>query len=827
MSRRNVAPRRGPQLPNALLQKLGMEAVVDAGVRRHSRSVSGSGRPQFAGTRKEQRKEERANRGVAKASRYRKVSEMDLDEPARTPVVRRNPKVARANRPPPVEQSKSIQKKLRPAPPAMYTEDSDSDNRASSPGLVLDSSSRAFKERTAQDDDEIAALEKKLGLKTKKLPKSFNEDGLGDILEGLDSGEENKKRKREGNDWLERKRRKAQVQDQEDSSAEDDNLREDLSQISVSDDDILDEEDFARFFEDEDQQAPPPKMRENPYIAPRMGSEVSAAKYVPPSLRKAQNQGTEALNRIRRQIQGHLNKLSEANLISILNEIEAMYQSNARQDVSSTLIDLLLALFSDRSSLQSTFVILHASFVTAVYKVIGNDFRAEFVSRLVERLDSYANIKYDSTSKESNNLVSLLSYLFTFNVISSTLVFDYLRLYLETLNETNTELILRIVRDCGPQLRRDDPSSLKTIVQIMQKSSAEIAADGKETSVRTKFMIETITDLKNNKLRTATNGAGVASEHITRMRNALGSLNSRNLNGSEPLSISREDINNSDKKGKWWLVGASWKGNVEEDGSGNKPDGQSSNDLSDSDSEHVDLMALARQYRMNTDVRRSIFVSIMSALDFQDAHMRLLKLRLTRTQQQEIPKVLLHCAGAEQAYNPYYGLVAHKLCSEKKMKMAFQFSIWAFFKRLGEKGDGEESDDEENEPNVELREIVNLAKMYAELILDGVLTIGILKVLNLALLKDQTTNFLEVMFITITTGPAHKKKPSEKRLVDVFSKATDSPQLVKPLQYFIRKKVRKSDLVVEKDRQNLRRGCEIATDTLAMLEMTPSHSEFH
>jgi nucleolar MIF4G domain-containing protein 1 len=214
-------------------------------------------------------------------------------------------------------------------------------------------------------------------------------------------------------------------------------------------------------------------------------------------------------------------------------------------------------------------------------------------------------------------------------------------------------------------------------------------------------------------------------------------------------------------------------------------------------------------------------VSIMSALDFQDAHMRLLKLRLTRTQQQEIPKVLLHCAGAEQAYNPYYGLVAHKLCSEKKMKMAFQFSIWAFFKRLGEKGD-----DEENEPNVELREIVNLAKMYAELILDGVLTIGILKVLNLALLKDQTTNFLEVMFITITTGPAHKKKPSEKRLVDVFSKAADSPQLVKPLQYFIRKKVRKSDLVVEKDRQILRRGCEIATDTLAMLERTPSHSDF-
>jgi nucleolar MIF4G domain-containing protein 1 len=816
MSRRNVAPRSGPQLPNALLQKLG----VDAGGRQ-------TGSRKF--TPKEQRKDERVNRGSAKASRYQrrqKVSEMEYgdEDAAKTPVVRRNPKISRVNRPPPVEQPKFIQKKSRPTPPAMYTEESDLDSRASSPSLVLDSSSRLFKERAAKDEDEILSLQKKLGLKTKKLPKSFDEDGLGDLLEGLDSDEGNKKRKREGDDWLERKRRKAQVHDQECSSAEDNDILEDLGEDSVSDDDSPGEEEFARFSEDEDEQAspPPPKKRENPYIAPRTGSEVSAAKYVPPSLRKAQNPDTEALSRIRRQIQGHLNKLSEANLISILNEIETMYRSNARQDISSTLIDLLLALFSDRSNLQSTFVILHASFVTAVYKVIGIDFRAEFVSRLVERLDSYTDIKYDSTSKESNNLVSLLSYLFTFNVISSTLVFDYLRLYLETLNETNTELVLRIIQDCGPQLRRDDPTSLKRIVQIMQKSSAEFAADGKKTSVRTKFMIETITDLKNNKLRTAKNGAGAASEHITRMRKALGSLNSRNLKGSEPLSISREDINNSDKKGKWWLVGASWKGGVEEDGSGNRPDGQSSDDLNDSDTEHVDLMALARQYRMNTDVRRSIFVSIMSALDFQDAHMRLLKLRLTRTQQQEIPKVLLRCAGAEQAYNPYYGLVAQKLCSEKKMKMAFQFSIWAFFKRLGEKGDDEESDDEENEPNVDLREIVNLAKMCAELILDGVLTIGILKVLNLALLKDQTTNFLEIMFTTITAGPAHKKKPSEKRLVDVFSKAADSPQLVKPLQYFIRKKVSKSDLVAEKDRQNLRRGCEIAMDTLAMLERTPS-----
>lgn len=827
MSRRD-ALRNGPQLPQAFLQKLGVDEQP-------ARRQNAPRRTAFDGNRKEQRKDQRAQRGAIKASKYQqraaKVSEgrPNAEELAEKPVVRQQPRVGKPSRQIPAEaQPKYLMKKpSRLVVPTPSSEDSDLDSRASSPGLVLDSSSKAFKERAAQDEDEISALEKKLGLKAKKLPKSFDEDGLGDLLDGLDSGDENKKRKREEDDWLEQKRRKGRINEPEDeelSDAEDNDLSDDLEELSISQEDGMSEEEFASFSDDKETSSviSPPRKRENPYIAPTTGSATPAAKYIPPSLRKVEDSDTEARSRIRRQIQGHLNKLSEANIISILNEVERMYQSNARQDITSTLIDLLLALFSDRSSLQSTFVILHASFIAAVYKVLGIDFGAEFVSKLVERLDSYADSKSDTPGKESNNLVSLLSYLFTFNVINSTLVFDYLRLFLEELNETNTELVLRIVRDCGPQLRQDDPSSLKRIVQLMQNASAKIAADGKDTSVRTKFMIETITDLKNNKMRAATNNAGVASEHITQMRKALGSLNNRNLKGSEPLRISREDINNSDKKGKWWLVGASWKGNTEDNppqlqqGSGHTSHGQD-----DADTDHIDLLALARQYRMNTDIRRSIFVSIMSASDFQDAHLRLLKLRLKRAQEQEIPKVLLRCAGAEQAYNPYYTLVAKKLCSEKNMKKAFQFSIWDFFKMVGEKGDDEDSGDEENESVVEVREIVSIAKMYADLIVDGALTIGILKVLNLALLKEQANTFLEVMLIAIMSGSAKKTPPSEKVLSDVFSKAGDSPQLIKPLRYFIKKKLRKSDLVAKREQETLKRGCSIALDTLAMLE-TPS-----
>jgi nucleolar MIF4G domain-containing protein 1 len=481
-------------------------------------------------------------------------------------------------------------------------------------------------------------------------------------------------------------------------------------------------------------------------------------------------------------------------------------------------------MFCSRSSLQNTFVILHAAFAAAVYKVVGVDFGAELLSQLVDRYDQYHTA--NTTGKESLNMISLLSNLFTFNVVNSTLVFDHIRLLLADLSENNTELLLRLIRDCGPQLRQDDPSSLKSIVQLMQKEVARMNASGEHMSVRTKFMIETITDLKNNKMKAATNNAGLSSEHITQMRKALGSLNNRTLRASEPLRISRDDIKNSDRKGKWWLVGASWKGNEPQP----QPQPDEAVEVPDMHDEHIadedsiDLLALARHYRMNTDVRRSIFVALLSAMDYNDAHMRLLKLRLKRSQEQEIPKVLLRCAAGEKPYNHYYTLVAKKLCLDKRMRKAFQFGLWGFFRRLGENPDMDDEDDghEEDEEMVEMTEIANLAKLYAHLILDGAETIGVLKVLDLAYIKERTNMFVELLLIMIMTEAA---SVGEKALVKVFERAVETPQVVRRLQFFLKKNVRKSDLVAKADREVVKRGCKVALDTLSSLERSEALGE--
>lgn len=333
-----------------------------------------------------------------------------------------------------------------------------------SPSLNLP---QGTKDRLRADDAEIAALEKALGLKgTGSLPKSFTDDGLDILLDGLeDSGEKEEalkvKRKRiEEEDWLERKRRKARGEVTSDLETEDEVLHskrsQDWSDCSSTDDGSSgsgeDDEGDTFGFSNEKSSSPEPqsrKPRENPYKAPILTSNSTvSSKYIPPSLRAEDTSVTQDLSTLRRQLQGLLNRLSEANLLSVLGEVEKIYQTNARQHVSVTLLDLLMGLLCDPTSLQDTFIILHAGFIAAIYKIIGTEFGAQTIQRIdKELIECYSSeVKVDSTTKRSVNLISLLAELYNFQVIGSNLIYDFIRLFLEDLSETSAELIMKIMR---------------------------------------------------------------------------------------------------------------------------------------------------------------------------------------------------------------------------------------------------------------------------------------------------------------------------------------------------------------------------------------------
>ncbi|KZL81243.1 mif4g domain-containing protein [Colletotrichum incanum] len=715
--------------------------------------------------------------------------------------------------------------------------------------------SRGMQEKLAKDDAEIEQLERKLGMKKgrKSLPKSFKDDGLddllGDLIDASDLDEGGRKAKSEAEEWLAQKRRKAtgtlanarralendeEDEDEAEFSDEFDSPSDDDDAMASENLDASDDQGSFEGFDSEEEETvqDTKRVRENPYLPPvAVGTQLP--KYIPPSLRASSGGDADVEAQIRRKLQGPVNRVAEANLTSIVGEIERIYQEHPRGHTNNILTGLLMAQICDPTSKPDTLLVLSAGFIAALYKVIGVDFAAHFLTTSIERFQVErekavtAAAEQRIPTKETSNLLTVLAEMYIFRVIGSNLVFDFVRLLLGDLSELNAELLLRIVRVAGPQLRKDDPLALKDIVSLIRPAVTKIG-EGNLT-VRTKFMIETISDLKNNKIKAGAQDLVILNEHVTRMRKVLGSLDTLKLKATEPLRIGLKDIENADRTGKWWLVGASWAGQSAQDakrddgqdavsarlGSGNGSGGDDDVIIADVDDLATpDYAQLAREQGMNTDVRRAIFIALVAAADYQDAYMRILKLRLNKYNRREVPNVLLQCSGAQQHYNPYYTLVARKFCGDSRIKHAFQDTLWTLFRRLGEPLFGEEPEEEDEEAAND-RRLINTAKMVGSLVADGSISLGILKPLNLAYVKGTTSLFVEVMLITMLQECSRVKNESLEQALSVPLSSGLAPALARSIGYFLRKKVRVTDLVVGKrDTKKVKEACKVAEGLL-------------
>ncbi len=339
------------------------------------------------------------------------------------------------------------------------------------------------------------------------------------------------------------------------------------------------------------------------------------------------------------------------------------------------------------------------------------------------------------------------------------------------------------------------------------------------------FMIDSINDLKNNKVKAGAVVSAINAEHTARMRKVLGSLNTRKLLSTEPLRVGLDDIEQSDKKGKWWLVGASWAGNSADGAKGVLPlplptgaptetddDVQVLGAWADDVPDVSELDRLAREQGMNTEVRRAVFVSLLSAADYEDAHARLLKLRLTKHDKKEIPNVLIQCVGSEEQYNPYYGLVGREGCSDRKVQWAFRDCLWKLFRRMGESVFGDDGEEQDDDETMDLRRLANIARMYGSLAASGSMGLGVLKCLNMAYLRPKARAFVEVMLVTLL----RECRPQGVR--KAFVSVRDESALAHGLRYFLETVVRKSQLVAGGEAARIAKACEVAAKALEPVE---------
>ncbi|KAI1105390.1 hypothetical protein F4804DRAFT_304245 [Jackrogersella minutella] len=702
--------------------------------------------------------------------------------------------------------------------------------------------SKSAHKRLTQDDAEIADLERKLGLRGRKtLPKSFHDEGLGDLLDGLVDEEKNtgaaskNKRKAEADEWLAQKRRKAQAaaraipsdnlssgsdDEDENDSNEDDWDDEDLSGLDDeselddidSDDGDAEDDDVFEGCSHEDQPEPLRPQRENPYVAPTTG----VTKYVPPSLRKQSVSNNEAETQLRRRTQGLINRLTNDSMVGIIKEFVALYDTHPRQTVTSLTVDLVLALVCSPEKRPDSFFTMIAGFVAALHKAMGMAISAYFIQQIVEICGQrYERASGNQSDPGSKHLISLLAELYNMQVVGCNLVFDYIHLFLKKLSELDTELLLRIIQLCGPSLRRDDPHALGDIVNSIKPANL------KSMSVRTSFMIDEMKKLQSNKTKAVTRNRDLADQR-TQLRKRVGTLGGSHE--TQPFRMGLQDIQDADKHGKWWLVGASWSGghsnpdkqgeapNQEEDAA----DADETMGYAEDDLGIPDLWQLAREQGFNTEVRQRIFVALHAATDYENAELLIRKLRLNKHQRKEIPEVIIRSSERQSQYNHYYTLVATRFTGDRELSFQFRRCLMTRLRKMGEDIDIGDGDDFEAEDaaDYDMRWVYNTAKMYGSLVAGRTLRLAdIVKYRNLAALQEKAHMFFEVMFISTL------QECKRDGLKDIFG-GLDADH-ARGVQYFLKKNVRQTDLLKGKNEKNaMKKSCEAADQVLKALIVT-------
>ncbi|XP_069443335.1 nucleolar MIF4G domain-containing protein 1 isoform X3 [Ovis canadensis] len=640
---------------------------------------------------------------------------------------------------------------------------------------------RALLAANEEEDREIRKLERRLGLNKRRkkgdgsssVPLSFARDGLDYVLGALGSGEssglcESGSEAEEGagptppgseldtdaeDGWEEQDLERGSGQAAEDacSEEEEEEDQDDAEEEARGAQGTATEEGGrkrVRFAEDGERS-------ENPSEAVRTDDQQNlgenGGKYVPPHVRRVEEtedaQKKEELERLKKQVKGLVNRLSEPNLASISSQLEELYMGHSRKDMNATLTAVVLSACAPDTAMPARLLMEHVLLVSVLHRTVGLEVGAHFLEAVVRRFDTV--YKSGQDGKECDNLFTIIAHLYNFHVVQSLLIFDVLRKLVESFTEKDIELILLMLKTVGFSLRKDDALSLKELITETQAKASRAGGRFRDQT-RVRFMLETLLALKNNDVRKI---PGYDPEPVERLRKLQRGLVRGAGAGTDPeLRVSWDSVLNAERAGRWWIVGSAWSGTPMVDGGPQKaPQKPLAGTVSSK------ILELARKQRMNTDVRRNIFCTVMTSEDFLDAFEKLLKLGLKDQQEREIVHVLVDCCLQEKTYNPFYAFLAGKFCAyERRFQMTFQFSIWDKFRDL---------------ENLPATNFANLVHLVAHLLKTKSLPLSLLKVVEFSELDKPRVHFLrKVLHILLM-------ETEVEDLGVIFARVSDKPAL--------------------------------------------------
>ncbi|CAG7905024.1 hypothetical protein IGI04_029149 [Brassica rapa subsp. trilocularis] len=354
---------------------------------------------------------------------------------------------------------------------------------------------------------------------------------------------------------------------------------------------------------------------------------------------------------LRKSINGLVNKVNASNIKNIIPELFAENLIRGR------------GLFC-RSCMKSQMASPGFTDVFAALVAVINAKFPEVAELLLKRVVLQLKRAYKRNDKpQLLAAVKFIAHLVNQQVAEELIALELVSVLLEVPTDDSVEVAVGFVTECGAMLQDVTPKGLHGIFERFRG----ILHEG-DIDKRVQYLIEGLFAIRKAKFQ----GHPAVRPELDLVEEKYShdlSIDDE-VNPETSLDVFKPDPDFVENEKKYEALKKELLGEDEsedEDGSDASSD-DNDEEEDESDEEDEEQMRIRDETETNlVNLRRTIYLTIMSSVDFEEAGHKLLKIKLEPGQEMELCIMLLECCSQERTYLRYYGLLGQRFCMINKI----------------------------------------------------------------------------------------------------------------------------------------------------------------
>ena len=272
---------------------------------------------------------------------------------------------------------------------------------------------------------------------------------------------------------------------------------------------------------------------------------------------------------------------------------------------------------------------------------------------------------------------TFLAQLTNVQVCHEMLAAQILLLLLHHPTDDSVEIAVNLTRECGQHLEEMNPAIANAIFDQFR----HILNDS-DIETRTQYMIEVLFQVRKDKYK---NNVSIPEEldlveEEDQITHRMG-LDDE-LDVEDGLNIFKYDAEYEEHEEAYRKL----KSEILGEGDGEDDDEYESGSGSESGPEDAAERELEIKDQTNTDLvnlRRTIYLTIMSSIDFEEACHKLMKITLPAGQESELPSMIVECCSQEKTYSKFFGLLGERFAKLNRLwATEFETSFEHYFSTI-------------------------------------------------------------------------------------------------------------------------------------------------